>query len=193
MKILNGLVILSALFLASCVDIQEFTIQRNGNIENYVVELSAASGASQLKVHNGPKRCNNGKEGCMEFGLDKVGTVRFQFKGNQRFRDCNTNPKANWVITKIQLSATGDAATDKATFGAAPPPWLVSAFPGIDETNGVIFDSDYKAASSAATIINLNDNPAADPKDIYYQVTATRCSDGVTTIDIDPKIRNLGK
>ena len=42
MKNLIVLVIVSAFFLVSCVETQEFTIQTNGRLENYVVELSAA-------------------------------------------------------------------------------------------------------------------------------------------------------
>jgi len=192
-KILGLLIGLSSFFLVSCAQYQTFPIERNGNLENYVVELTAARGAGKLKVHKSPKKCSNGKEGCMEFSANTVGTVRFQFKGNQRDRDCTTSPKANWVITEIQLSGTGDPSTDKGTFPDTPETWLIDAFPGINESNGVIYTSTADTASKSVTIINLNNNTLANPKDVYYQVTATSCLDRVPPIGIDPKIRNLGK
>jgi hypothetical protein len=183
----------SSLFLISCAQNEPLTIQRSGNLENYTVVLTANRGSTELKIRNGPKRCNNGKEGCMDFNTNKLGTVNFRFYGRQRERDCNTRRKADWVITNVQLSELGDPATDKGDFPNVPPQWLIDAFPDIDTTNGVIYASDYKQAERTVTFINLNNNDLADPKDIYYQVTATSCRDSSKTITIDPKIRNLGK
>ncbi len=192
MKSVNPVFLLLPLILISCAPAKPVAPLRLGNLENYVVEFTAAPGATTLKVHSSPKTCANGKKGCIDFAKGKLGTITFQFKGVHTDRDCNTIPRAHWVITKVELSDTGDTNTDKGVFGGRQQPWLVDAFPGVDETNGLLYEDTNKKASRSVTFIDLNNH--VGEKTIYYQVTASDCaSDPPKTINIDPSVRNYGK
>ena len=189
MKSATGIPLLFVLVLTSCVPT---TFLRNGNLQNYVVEFTAAPGDNMLKVHSSPVICSNGKKGCIEFAKGQLGTITFQFAGAQKEKDCNTMPAANWVITRIELSGSGDPATDKGVFGGKQPLWLTSAFPGIDSANGLIYESTPDKAARSVTLIDLNNN--AEDRIVYYQVTASNCdAENPETIATDPSIRNRGK
>jgi len=191
MKSVICIVLMAALMLASCA----VTIPRSGNLENYLVEFTAAPGDTTLKVHSSPRDCANGKKGCIEFEKGRLGTVTFQFKGDQKDRDCNTAPPAQWVITRVELSDTPDGDTGKGVFGGSQPPWLVAAFPGVDDTNGLLYENTNQKASRSVTFIDLNNhNSTEGDKIVYYQVTASNCdAENPQTIKIDPSIRNRGK
>lgn len=189
---MKSVICMLPLILVSCAPAQPVALQRSGNLENYVVEFTAATGDATLKIHSSPKNCSNGQKGCIEFAQGKLGTITFQFAGAQKDRDCNTPQRAHWVITKVELSDRVGPSTDKGTFGGPPPRWLVDAFPGVDETNGLLYESTRELASRSVTFIDLNNHVGA--KTIYYQVTASDCdSDPAKTIRTDPSIANYGK
>ena len=183
--------LLVPLMLTSCVSVNTGPMSRKGNLENYVVEFTAAPGAKTLKVHSSPGKCHNGEDGCVEFAQGRLGTITFQFMGDQKEKDCNTTPRAQWVITQVQLSDKGDSNTDKGVFGGSQPDWLVDAFPGVDARTGLLYESTNKEAARSVTLIDLNNHEGE--KVIYYQVTASNCDAAPETIDIDPSVRNKGK
>ena len=192
MKSVNPVILLLPLILISCAPAKPVAPPRVGNLENYVVEFTAAPGDTTLTVHSSPKTCANGKKGCIDFAKGKLGTITFRFKGVQKNRDCNTIPRAHWVITKVELSDTADTDMYKGVFGGHQQPWLVDAFPGVDETNGLLYESTNQLASRSVTFIDLNNHEGE--KTIYYQVTASNCDVvDIKTINIDPSVTNYGK
>ena len=183
--------LLTTLLLGSCVSVNTVPVSGKGNPKNYAVELTAAPGANTLKVHSSPMKCHNGKEGCAEFPKGSLGTITFQFMGDQKEKDCNTHPAANWVITKVELSATGNTSNDKGVFGGLQPQWLLDAFPGVSET-GLWYEEKNDAASRSVVLIDLNNHEGEEIA--YYQITASSCDkDNPKTINIDPMVRNGGK
>ena len=185
------------LALAACAVQPTESHTRSGNLKNVFVEFTAAQGADELIVHTPNQGCThtNPRNGCVAFGKGELGTLTFQFRGNQKYRDCHTTPVAEWVITKVELSAQEDPDTDKdqGVFDAPQPPWLVAAFPGVDD-HGLLYKNGITAATKTVTFINLNNNDSTQvEKVIYYQVTASRCDGTGLPIDIDPSVRNTGK
>ncbi|HLF30815.1 MAG TPA: hypothetical protein VI566_07265 [Xanthomonadales bacterium] len=186
------------LALAACAVQPMVPHTRSGNLKNVFVEFTAAPGADKLMVHSPNQGCTHGSagNGCVAFGKGELGTLTFQFRGNQKYRDCHTTPAAEWVITRMQLSAQEDPATnkDQGVFGGAQPDWLVEAFPGVDAQNGLLYENTAAAATKTVTFINLNDHDSTQgEKVIYYQVTASRCDGAGQPIKIDPSVRNTGK
>ena len=122
-----------------------------------------------------------------------MGTIEFRLNNGQVGATCQTVPPADWVITRVQLSSSCKPETEKGVFGGKQPPWIVSAFPPINEKNGTLYDQpDISKATQSVTIINLN-NHEGTVKTAYYEVTASSCADRSKTIQIDPVIRNKGK
>ncbi len=159
--------------------------------------------ANKLMVRTAPKgwERNGKKDGYVGFAKGESGLLTFGLKGEDVGSYCpfNTDGTADWVITKIELSATGDPVTEKGTnFGRdqSAYPWLKEAFPGVDLSNGRVFPAigknpeDKNEGRGSVTIFSANEQ--AGDTFTYYQVTATRCSSGAT-VETDPGIRNGGR
>jgi uncharacterized protein YcfL len=165
---------------------------------NYSVDMAAAKDAAKIEISTPAQGCGTdgkGRNGCVEFGKNQVGTVELRLNAGTPGRTCLTNPPADWVITKVELSASGDPETDKGTFANRPPPaWMVDAFPGVNPKSGVLYDQpDTSRASQSVAVIDLNNHRDGSVKIAYYQVTASSCGDRSKTIQIDPAMINKGK
>jgi hypothetical protein len=165
---------------------------------NIKIDLAAARDASEITVTSPDQGCSTdgkGKKGCVQFAKNEVGTIEFRLNPEFPGRTCLTNPPSDWVITKVELSANGDADTEKGNFDGRPPPgWMVSAFPGISRKDGTLyFQPDTSKASQSVIIVDLNNHRDGSVKTAYYQVTASSCTANPKTILIDPAIRNKGK
>lgn len=158
---------------------------------------------SDLKVKSKPKGWNkNGKkDGYVGFAEGESGLVTFGIKGEDVDDKCpfNTEGEAKWVITKIELSATGNPETEKGdNFGGdqSEYPWLKEAFPGVDLSNGRVFPPEgfpeVDKYGGRSTVAIFSANQQEGETFAYYQVTATRCSTGAS-LKTDPGIGNGGR
>ena len=164
---------------------------------NVKIDLAAAMDASEITVTSPDQGCSTdgkGKKGCVQFARNEVGTIELHLNPEYPGRTCLTNPPSDWVITKVELSASGDPDTEKGNFDKRPPPgWMVNAFPGIDIKDGTLyFQPDTTKATQSVSIVNLNNHRDGSVKTAYYQVTASSCGADPKTIQIDPAIQNKG-
>jgi len=102
--------------------------------------------------------------------------------------------KADWVITELLVSATGDPDTEKGTnFGNSQEayPWLEEAFPGVNLADGSLFPTVEK--DEGVTFLPVyNANEQLGEKFIYYEVTLSEC-DGDKVLTTDPGWKNGGR
>lgn len=191
------LVPVTLLFLVACqAPPMEQEAGIRNNPVNYTVDMVVADNGMAIALNTPDRSCTSdgvGKNGCVQFGKGTMGTIEFRLDNGQLGTTCQAVPSAEWVITKVQLSSSGNPATEKGVFGGKQPQWIVSAFPPINGKNGTLYDQpDISKATQSVTIINLN-NHEGSVKTAYYEVTASSCADRSKTILIDPAIRNKGK
>jgi hypothetical protein len=164
---------------------------------NNRVDLLAAKDATKIEPISPDHGCSTdgkGKKGCVQFARNEVGTIDLRLNPQYAGRTCQTNPPSDWVITKVELSASGDPETEKGEFPKQPLPWMLNAFPGINKKNGTLyFQPDTTKATQSVSIIDLNNHRDGSLKIAYYQVTASSCVAGIEPITIDPAIKNKGK
>ena len=172
-------------------------LSRNVAAVQYGVVLQPTG--NKLTVDTEPKGWEkNGKiNGYVGFAPGESGLLTFGLKSEGVDSVCidGTPPKgAKWVITKIELSATGDPEKEEGTnFGndQSAYPWLKEAFPGVVLSNGhLFFAKDKYEGRGVVTIFSANEQQ--EDTLAYYRVTATNCRDGDTAVT-DPSIRNGGR
>lgn len=134
-------------------------------------------------------------KGYVGFDVNDGGWVFFHVKNEDLAAGCgaDTDP-ADWVITGLQLSLTGDAGTFKGSFGGAQDPALKAMFPAVDLADGKVPVSGDPRPFLA--LQNLNDvvaKPDDKPYYVYYQVELTSCQDSALKIETDPVIANGGR
>lgn len=131
------------------------------------------------------------KRGYVGFEPRKFGSVTLVLNQLPFKTKCTGNAatSADWVITQIALSKNGNKNTQKGNnFGSNQGGWLSSAFPQADD-DGIVLDVPRSEGVVSFTVGNRNNNNGRQWA--YYQVTATRCSDGVTAVT-DPGWQNGG-
>jgi len=172
-------------------------LSRNVAAVQYGVVLQPTG--NKLRVDTGPRgwEKNGKKDGYVGFAPGESGLLTFGLRSEDVDSVCiddTPTTSARWVITKIELSATGDPVTEQGTnFGndQSAYPWLKEAFPGVDLTNGhLFFAGDKYEGRGVVTIFSANQQQQDTLA--YYRVTATNCRDG-DTVDTDPSIRNGGR
>jgi hypothetical protein len=148
----------------------------------YPVKLSPDNGSDVLlvAVEDSSKECKKDKHaGCMLFGEDNVGTVKFYLDGSKfKTKSCKNSNK---VITKIELTTTG--AGNKGVFNdglgwVQPDKWLKeNAFPSVDLTTGIAYEAtDLDQARSLVFLSNMNNHDASEgTKTFWYRVTVSDC------------------
>ena len=177
------------------------TFMKNHAKLQYGVVLQATN--HSLIVKTPPKGWENSgkKYGYVGFAKGESGLVIFGIKGEDVGKLCsdNTDGRVKWVITRIELSATGDPVSEKGNnFGVsqAAYPWLKEAFPGVDLSNGRVYpseglpDVDKNGGRTSAAIFSANEQ--VGDTFAFYRVTAAPCGDG-DPVQTDPGIRNGGR
>lgn len=196
MKTIGTLAILIAFMTAACAPLPTGGVRPTGKYQPYTVVLQpkANPAPGTLDLKSGNQGCTQGggaKPGCVRFAPSDFGTITFALFQERAGIGCADN--ADWVITRVELSATGDPATGKGTFGGAQPAWLLEAFPGTDPNTGVLFSGDKNTGMTTFPVFDWNNHDARDGvKEAYYQVTATNCRTG-QAVDIDPMVENTGR
>jgi hypothetical protein len=166
----------------------------DGNEVNYQVELKTAKdGVLDVKSNGNCKK--KAHKGCLLFEEDKTGVIKFYLSGSRiNAKRC---PKAEAVITKIELSTTAEGSVTDGSKGDFSPPlaaWIKNyAFADVDLYTGVVYEASVNVARSQAWLINLNSHDASEgEKEFWYRVTATACGDSPTTWVTDPRGNNEG-
>lgn len=159
----------------------------NNNFVSYVVQMEEDSGT--LKILSEPQGWEadvpGKKPGYVGFAPKSYGIIVLSL--TEIFPTCATG--ADWVITKIELSKNGNPTTQKGNnFGSNQQGWLTRAFPQADD-KGVVVDVSKNEGRTSFTVGNKNNNNGRQWA--YYQVTATKCSDG-SKIMTDPGWQNGG-
>ena len=132
------------------------------------------------------------KNGYVGYQQGEFGTTFFIIRNEDVGDSCSG--KADWVITELLVSATGDPDTEKGTnFGDSQEayPWLAEAFPGIDLTDGSLFTTENKNEGVIFLPV-YNANGQLGEKFIYYEVTLSEC-DGDKVLTTDPGWKNGGR
>ena len=197
MKIKLFMVVLLMAGLSAC-DEKTITISTidPGSFKNYGVSLQPQPAAGKVKVKSKAQGWNKGgkKDGYVGYKQGDQGMTFFAVKNEDWGDSCSGSAK--WVITGLHLSATGDLATEKGTnFGDSQKayPWLKEDFPNVVLSNGELFNKSKDQGVTFLPVFNANGHPAADgDKFIYYELTLTRCSDGLT-LKTDPGWGNGGR
>ena len=165
----------------------------------YSVKLVPDKDSSVLKVV-APYACNKGKHyGCMLFEQDKVGVIYFYLGGSRyKTRMCGDKSNPKQVITKIELTATGEGDNDLASKGDFNLPLDLidlqrDAFPKVKLADGIIYSATKDTGKTRVRLINSNGNAAEDGvMPFWYRVTATDCEDSTLTWIADPRGDNEG-
>lgn len=178
------------------------------NQVTYSVELKPGH-SGVLEVKHADKCKQHGHTGCLRFEKDKVGLIKFFLQGSSTInRKC---PKANSVITKIELTAKGIAPksdpdpddvnpeAEKGDFTGNLPDWVRDdAFSGVDLSTGIVYQATtLNDARTQELLVNMNSHNASEGvKSFWYKVTATACienKDGTRDIWVsDPRGDNEG-
>ena len=149
------------------------------------------------------KANRNPHKGCIDFGKNKLGFMVFSIKGIPKGKKC-ADAGTNRVITKIELTATGDGGSNTAAKGDFSgtsalnplPDWVMDdAFPKVKLDTGIVYsEADVNDGVTHVEVFNLNHNKFSDGiKSVWYRVTVTHCTDPVNkNWRSDPRVDNEG-
>jgi hypothetical protein len=185
-------VILALLVLLGYTGYVGIVAPPNLTLEQPEIILKANAGQGKLEPQNSHKCAAGDKPGCVQFDKNTLGTITFRIQNGPKDTNCNTPPKPQWVITKVELTADElpPAGSGKGDYSKPIPAWLSDAFPQINSLTGVVYEASLNFGTSSAVIVDLNNNEGE--KIIYYKVTATSCLGGNVLVT-DPMVRNEGE
>jgi hypothetical protein len=193
MKIKLFMVVLLMVGLSACAHNPLMVNTTNVKLfKNFGVSLDPKPNQNTVKVTSKSQgwNKNNKKNGYVGFAKGETGWTFFGVKKEDLGDSCSGD--ATWVITQLLLSGEGDTGTEKGDdFGDPQPQWLQEAFPNIDLADGSLFKTNHK--NEGVTFLPVfNANYQVGYKFIYYQLTLTRCSDGLP-LTTDPGWGNGGR
>ena len=154
--------------------------------------------ARNCKIPNGTNKGN--RKGCIRFERGTYGVIIFSLRGFGEGGNRTCSDGAKWVITKVRITGEGnpDNPDKGANWGTPVEPWLTKAlFPFETPATGTLYDKPRLEGKTTVGILNRNINEAADPKDFWYEVSATKCRpdrNGEYTVAVtDPRVENDGR
>lgn len=197
-------VFISVAVLASCAPMPGSDVATAQSDKIYAVTLQPQKkgGAWEVKITSKAQgwlknqwgNSDKGK-GYVGFDVDEAGFVFFHVKNEDLAAGCgsDTDP-ADWVISDLHLSLTGDPGTFKGSFGGAQDAALKAMFPAVDTANGrVPVAGDPRPFLALQNLNAVSAKPGDAPYYVYYQVELTSCQDSSLTIKTDPVIANGGR
>jgi hypothetical protein len=161
------------------------------DFKNFVVWLDPKPAQNTVKVKTPPQgwKKKNRKDGYIGYDKGQSGITFFGVKQKNLGGSCETDT-ADWVITRLRLSANGNETTEKGSgFGTSQPAWLQEAFPNVNLSDGILFETDKAHGVTFLPVYNANAQKG--PRFIYYEVTLTNCADG-SSLTTDPGWGNGG-
>ena len=198
MKIKLFMVVLLMVGLSACAHTPSVISDSVINsFKNYGVSLEPKPAQNTVKVKSKAQGWNKAgkKDGYVGYAHDESGWTFFGVKNEDWGDSCSGD--ADWVITMLRLSATGDPVTEKGTnFGhsQAAYPWLIQDFPNVDLSNGELFNENKDQGVTFLPVFNANGHLAADgEKFIYYEVTLSECGEDGDVLTSDPGWGNGGR
>ncbi len=195
MKFLIACVLLVGAVLSGCAPVATEPDPRNNGIDHYTVVLAPNLATNTLDILSGPQGWESaGKQnGWVGFYPDTYGSILFMMDEKPSKSACTDDPEtsAGWVITKLYLTKNGKPQTQKGNnFGTNQTGWIARAFPQMNSTNGEVLNVDKSKGQISFVLTDENNDRSA--RTAYYQISATRCSDGYT-LTSDPGIGNGGR
>ena len=177
------------LILSGCSSSSMFKLKS----KNYGIKLVPLGTSGELKVDSASNGCKaNVHNGCMFFPENTVGLIKFFLpQGRNSAKTCADGVRN--VITKIQLTASGNAS--KGDYTVFPlPDWVKDeAFSSVDLNTGIVYSKPVGEAANQVWLLNANANdPKNGDKTFWYRVTATDCTNPANTWVTDPRGRNGG-
>jgi hypothetical protein len=170
--------------------------------KNYGVSLEPKPAQNTVKVKSKAQGWKKGgkKDGYVGYDTDEIGWTFFVVKKEDLGDFCpkeDGTGTAEWVITRLRLSATGDEATEKGTnFGnsQAAYPWLKEDFPNVDLSNGELFNKSKDQGVTFLPVFNANGHSIdKGEKFIYYELTLSECGEDGDVLTTDPGWGNGGR
>ncbi len=167
-------------------------------LKNFGVSLEPKPAQNTVKISSKAQgwKKNGKKEGYVGYAKGETGWTFFAIKKENLGDSCPSEDgsgTAEWVITQLLLSATGDEVTEKGNnFGNSQVlyPWLKESFPNVDLTNGVLFDKTKDQGVTFLPVYNANGHEGE--KFIYYKLILSQCS-STKVLTTDPGWRNGGR
>jgi len=191
------LIILTMIVVVTCTACAPYTTKSinllSSDFESYTVILEPDLVDDVLDIKTGAQGFDSaGKEkGWVGFAVGKNGIITFTLNALPTRSVCTdvADTTAEWVISKIELTKTGNPVTQKGNnFDTSQTGWIDNEFPQMDSTNGRINDKGIGTIS--VNVQNLNNNRGR--QNAYYRITAKRCADGKELV-ADPGIGNGGR
>jgi hypothetical protein len=152
-------------------------------------------GTLWVSVDKGRRCEQNPHLGCMRFLPGIEGKIRFYISGtNNQVKSC---PEARYVITKVELTATGEVDATKGVFKKSVdglPDWLKGqAFKNLDLETGIVKGDSGGEPGTQLILTNLNRHKAKDETlQFWYKVTVTDCENPAKEWVTDPRGDNEG-
>lgn len=162
--------------------------------EEYFVMLKVDGGKLVIASPAQGDESRGKANGWVGFAKGTHGRIVFAFEDYQTRMKCTDNKadSAEWVLTTIALSKTGNASTQKGRgFGTSQTGWVQNAFPGINKNGYLVKDVDLRNARSAEALLNNNSNNGKQVA--YYEIEARRCDGTGEPLKVDPGIGNGGR
>jgi hypothetical protein len=169
-----------------------------GHGDNLEVKPALAYQGNQCRKNKHP--------GCLLFNRNTLVHIVFRLPGpKNKIKTC---PEAEYVITKIEVTATGVDESPKLSKGDFTGPfpltgWLVeNAFPTVNPDTGIIYEASRDVAQTRVLVTNFNDHDNSTKDDdvtnqFWYKITVTACAENAEgthrTWVSDPRGDNEGK
>jgi hypothetical protein len=187
-KLFMVMVLMAALPGCGIVFINSDTLKVSKNFGVWL-EPKPAQNTIKIKTKAQGWKKKNKKDGYVGYAQGDSGVTFFGIDRRNLGGSCEAGT-ADWVISQLRLSASGDEAEEKGTgFGSGQPGWLKEAFPNVDLSNGVLYEA---IATKGITFLPVyNANAQEGFRFIYYEVTLTNCEDS-STLTTDPGWGNGG-
>lgn len=173
----------------------------------YDVVLDPKEQQGTVKVKSPAQGWNKGskQDGYVGFDVDESGLITFIVKHETKIGACtgesgkgsDDEEKADWVISRISVSAYGNTAQEKGnSFDAVQPAWIKEAFPAAPvnskgEVSGHLFQEG--PGLPGRTYVGVyNANAQYGYKNVFYEVELRKCSDN-SSATTDPMVGNGGR
>lgn len=195
MKYLIACLLLASTWLVGCAPMPNGTETNGPEFQPYTVVLEPNLTTNTLDVITPAQGWESaGKQnGWVGFYPETYGAILFTMNELPIKNACTSDSTttAQWVITKFELTKNGNPQTQKGNnYGTNQTGWIANAFPQMNPANGEALNVSKAEGRISFLLEDLNNDTSQ--RTAYYQITATRCSDGYS-LKTDPGLGNGGR